>query len=99
MNRTTAGTHAAHALLPNHCQGVFVSGALKRSVQQLLDGDHSRRIAVTLRDGAGRFSGELVSIDHGTVTLVVVDSDDHCGLLSCPEDLILSVELLGDALA
>jgi hypothetical protein len=76
-----------------------VAGALKRSVMNLLDGDDGRPIAVTLKDGAGRFVGELVSIEYGIVTLAVEGDIDCSGLLTCPVDQILSVELLTAPLA
>jgi hypothetical protein len=76
-----------------------VTGALKRSVMQLLAGDDGRPIAVTLKDGAGRYVGELVSIEYGTVTLAVEGSVDFSGLLTCFVDQILSVELLSAPVA
>jgi hypothetical protein len=71
-----------------------VAGALKRSVLHLLDGDSSRRIAVTLKDGAGRFTGEMVSIEHSILTLALGDGVDFSALLACPVEQVLSVELL-----
>lgn len=76
-----------------------MSGALKRSVLHLLDGDHSRPIAVTLKDHAGRFTGELMSIERGTLTLAVDDGAGCSALLTCPEEQVLSVELLNAFLA
>ena len=68
-----------------------MTGALKRSVLRLMDGDHTRLIAVTLKDGAGRFTGELVSLEHGVVILAIKDGS---ALISRPVEQVLSVELL-----
>ena len=74
--------------------GDLMTGALKRSVMHLLAGDDGRPIAITLKDGAGRFIGELVSIEYGTVTLAVKGKVACSGLLTAPVEQILSVELL-----
>jgi hypothetical protein len=71
-----------------------MTSALQESVFQLLDGSANRRVAVTLKDGAGRFVGELVSIDNGTLTVAIEIYGEFRELLRRTVDEILSVELL-----
>jgi hypothetical protein len=71
-----------------------LTGALKKSVAYLMDGDASRRITVNLKDGAGRYSGELVLIEDGLLALAVEVGGECVSLICTTVEEILSVELV-----
>jgi hypothetical protein len=72
----------------------LLTGALKKSVSYLMDGDVSRRITVNLKDGAGRYSGELVCIEDDVLALAVEVDGQSASLLCITVEEILSVELV-----